>query len=165
MLHIHSLKDFLRFENGFSSISNLACYWSIVFFFAWATAFVFGEASQIMSFSLALFTNLQSRTTCLPHKDVGILLSVLSKDTTRKLAGLFSTIISLVLSAKLEGCEYHFLKSFGVTRLGEMNSRSIECEADALTTTLLRPVEAIATIMWDNRCNLMSLQMIPALFT
>ena len=30
--------------------------------------------------------------TCLPHKDGGIPLSALPKDTTRKLAGLFSTI-------------------------------------------------------------------------
>ena len=29
-------------------------------------------------------------TTCLPHKDGGIPLSVLPKDTTSKLAGLFS---------------------------------------------------------------------------
>ena len=30
--------------------------------------------------------------TCLPHKDGGVPLSVLSKDTTSKLAGLFSTL-------------------------------------------------------------------------
>ena len=32
---------------------------------------------------------------CLPHKDEGIPLSALPKDTTSKLAGLFSTIFFL----------------------------------------------------------------------
>ena len=55
-------------------------------------------------------------TICLPHKDEGISLSFLPKDTTRKLAGLFST---LSLSVKQKSCEYHFLKSFGMIRLGK----------------------------------------------
>ena len=32
------------------------------------------------------------RATCLPHKGVGVPLSALPKDTTSKLAGLFSTL-------------------------------------------------------------------------
>ena len=57
------------------------------------------------------------RATCLPHKGGGILLSALPKDTTSKLAGLFSPLSLLMLSAKQGSCEYHFLKSFGMTRL------------------------------------------------
>ena len=55
--------------------------------------------------------------TCLPHKDGGIPLSALPKDTTSKLAGLFYTLSLFMLSAKQGSCEYHFLKSFGMTRL------------------------------------------------
>ena len=58
-------------------------------------------------------------TTCLPHKDGDISFSVLLKDTTNKLAGLFSTLSLFVLSAKQGSCEYDFLKSFGMTRLGK----------------------------------------------
>ena len=46
--------------------------------------------------------------------------------------------VVFVRSAKQGSCENHFLNPFGMTRLGEMNPRSIECEADVLTTTLLR---------------------------
>ena len=35
-------------------------------------------------------------TTCLPHKDGGIPFSVLPEDTTRRLAGLFSTLYLFV---------------------------------------------------------------------
>ena len=62
--------------------------------------FFFGEASRIMSFSLALFASLQLNwatttvrllwpSTCLPHRDGGIPLNVLPEDTTKKLAGFF----------------------------------------------------------------------------
>ena len=57
------------------------------------------------------------RATCLPHKGGGIPLSALPKDTTSKLAGLFSTLSLFMLSAKQGSCEYHFLKFFGITRL------------------------------------------------
>ena len=57
------------------------------------------------------------RATCLPHKGGGVPLSALPKDTTSKLAGLFSTLFLYMLSAKQGSCEYHFLKSFGMTRL------------------------------------------------
>ena len=57
------------------------------------------------------------RAICLPHKGRGIPLSALPKDTTSKLAGLFSTLSFFMLSAKQGSCEYHFLKSFGMTRL------------------------------------------------
>ena len=42
---------------------------------------------------------------------------------------------SFVLCAKQGSCEYHFFKSFGMTRLGKMNPRFTDCEADAPTTT------------------------------
>ena len=59
----------------------------------WERSFFFAEASQIMSFLLILFTSfkldwaatickLLGLVTCLPHKDGGILLIVLPKDTT-----------------------------------------------------------------------------------
>ena len=57
------------------------------------------------------------RATCLPHKGRGVPLSALPKDTTSKLAGLFSTLSLFMLSTKQGSCEYHFLKSFGMTRL------------------------------------------------
>ena len=57
------------------------------------------------------------RATCLPHKGGGVPLNALPKHTTRKLAGLFSTLFLFMLSAKQGSCEYHFLKSFGMTRL------------------------------------------------
>ena len=55
--------------------------------------------------------------TCLSHKGGGVPLSALPKDTTSKLAGLFSTQFLFKLSAKQESCEYPFLKSFGMIRL------------------------------------------------
>ena len=66
-----------------------------------------------MSFSLALFISLQldgAITTgrllgpaiCMPNKDGGISSSVLPKDTTNKLAGLFSTL-SLFYSERQTG--------------------------------------------------------------
>ena len=39
--------------------------------------------------------------------------------------------------AKQRSCEYHFLKSFVMTQLGEMNLRSTDCQANALTITPL----------------------------
>ena len=91
--------------------------------------FFVGDASQIANFSSALFGGLQldwasttcgrlAPSTCLPHKGGGMPLNALPKDTTSKLAGLFFTIITFVLSAKLVSSEYYFLKSFGMTRLG-----------------------------------------------
>ena len=55
--------------------------------------------------------------TCWRRKDSGIPLRVLPKDTTSKLAGLFSTLSFFMLSTKQESFEYHFLKYFGMTRL------------------------------------------------
>ena len=89
-----------------------------------------GEAFQIISISLAFFACFQvdwaiasgrllGPVVCLPHKDGGISLSVLPKDTTSKLAGLLSTTIGSVLSAKQGSSEFYFLKSFGMTRLGK----------------------------------------------
>ena len=51
----------------------------------------------------------------LPHEDGGISSSLLSKDKTSK----FSPHHPNVLSAKQRSCKYHFLKSFGITRLEE----------------------------------------------
>ena len=57
------------------------------------------------------------------------------KNTTSELAGLFSTTSPKCQAPKQGSCEYHFLKSFGLTRHGDLNPRSTDCEADALTTT------------------------------
>ena len=54
-------------------------------------------------------------TTGLPHKDGGIPLSVLPKDTSK----LVLNTILILLSAKQISCEYHFLKVFCLTRLGK----------------------------------------------
>ena len=54
-------------------------------------------------------------------------------------------IIPIVLSANQGSCKYYFLKSFGMTRLGEMNPKTTDCEADALTTTPSDPVLMILT--------------------
>ena len=59
------------------------------------------------------------QATCLSHNGGSIALSALHKDITSKLAGLFSTLFLFMLSAKQGSCEYHFLKSFGMTRLEE----------------------------------------------
>ena len=80
---------------------------------------------------LILVTNgerLFGSTACLPHKNVGISLSALPKDTTRKLAGLFSTPPFRVERQRRS------LTSFGIT----MNPRSTDSEADAPTTAPLR---------------------------
>ena len=53
--------------------------------------------------------------TCLPHKGGGVPLSALPKDTTSKVIGLSFTLFLVMLSAKQGSCEYHFLKSFGMT--------------------------------------------------
>ena len=53
---------------------------------------------------------------------------------TSKLASLFSSLSLFVLSTKQGSCEYHFIKSFSMTQLEEMNPRSTDCKADALTT-------------------------------
>ena len=57
-----------------------------------------------------------SLATCLLHEGGGVPLSALPKDTTSELASLFSTQ-SYLLSAMQGSCEYHFLKSFGMTPL------------------------------------------------
>ena len=54
----------------------------------------------------------------MPQKCGGVLLSALPKDTASKLAGLFSTLSLYYAERQAESCEYHFLKSFGMTRLG-----------------------------------------------
>ena len=81
--------------------------------------FHFGEASQIINFSLALVASLQldwatsmgrllGPFTCLTHKDGDIPFGVLAKDTTSNLAGLFSTLSVLCYAPSKESCEYHF---------------------------------------------------------
>ena len=58
---------------------------------------------RMVGFSLALL-----------HKDRGLPLWVLPKDTKSELGGLFFTTITFVLSAKQGSLGYHFLKSFGI---------------------------------------------------
>ena len=45
---------------------------------------------------------------CPPRQDGGIPLSALPNGTTSKLAGLFSTLVPLMLSVKQGSCEYQF---------------------------------------------------------
>ena len=57
------------------------------------TALALTLSLQVFSCTGATTTvRLLGHTTCLPHKDKGIPLSVLPKNTTSKLAGLFSTL-------------------------------------------------------------------------
>ena len=55
---------------------------------------------------------------CLPHKGGGVLLSALPKDTTSKLAALFSTISPKCRAPSREAVDTIFLKSFGMIRQG-----------------------------------------------
>ena len=57
--------------------------------------------------------------TCLPHKGGGVPLSALPKDTQASLPACSPHYPFFMLSAKQGSCEYHFLKSFGMTRLRE----------------------------------------------
>ena len=59
-------------------------------------------------------------TTGLSHKDGGIPLNALPKDITSKLAGLFSSL-SLCAERQAGKLSIPFLKSFGMTRLDELN--------------------------------------------
>ena len=55
--------------------------------------------------------------TCLPRKDGNLPLSALPRTQPSLLA--CSPHYPYVMSAKQGSCEYHFLKYFGMTRLGE----------------------------------------------
>ena len=69
--------------------------------------------------------------TCLPHKGGGVSLSVLPKDTTRELAGLFSTTFPKCRAGKLW---IPFFKVVWYDSTRGLNPRSTDCEADALIT-------------------------------
>ena len=73
--------------------------------------------------------------TCLLHKGGAVPLSALPKDTTSELAGLFSTTFPKCQAGKLR---MPFLKVFWYDSTREMNPRSTDYKADALTTTPLR---------------------------
>ena len=72
--------------------------------------------------------------TCLPHKGGGVPLSALSKVTTSKLAGLFSTF-SPKCRAPSRKLRMPFFKVFWYDSTRGLNPRSTDCEADAPTTT------------------------------
>ena len=72
--------------------------------------------------------------TCLSYKGGGIPLSALPKDTTRKLSGLFSTTSLKCRALSREAADTIF-KVFWYDATRGLNSRSTDCEADALTTT------------------------------
>ena len=56
--------------------------------------------------------------TCLPHRDGGV--KCLVQGHNKQACWLIlQTIPYFMLSAKQESCEYHFLKSFGMTGLGK----------------------------------------------
>ena len=77
--------------------------------------------------------------TCLPHKGRGVLLSALSKDTTSEVAGSFSTT-SLNAEHQTGKLQIPFLKVFWYDSTREINPRSTDCKADALTTTPTRHI-------------------------
>ena len=84
--------------------------------------------------------------TCLPHKDGDIPLSALAKDTTSELAGLFSTTSPKCRATSRKDVDsifYSLLKNKGIKSRRRLNTRSIGCEADALTTTPLRRFSVI----------------------
>ena len=82
---------------------------------------MFEEASQTMNFSFALFVSLQldwatttgrllGPATYLSHKDEGIPFSVFLRGRDKQACWLVLHTIPYVLSAKLEGCKYHFYR-------------------------------------------------------
>ena len=84
--------------------------------------------------------------TCLPHKDGDIPLSALAKDTTSELAGLFSTTSPKCRATSRKDVDsifYSLLKNKGIKSRRRLNTRSIGCEANALTTTPLRRFSVI----------------------
>ena len=85
-------------------------------------------------------------TICLPHKDGDIPLSALPKDTTSELAGLFSTLSLMCWAPSREAVNTIF-KVFWYDSTREMNPRSTDCEADALTTT---PSRRLQEDPWHN---------------
>ena len=67
----------------------------------------------------ALVWKLPFPVTCLPHKDGGVPLSALPKNTISELAGLFSTTSHKWRAPTREAIDTIFKKSFGKTRQGE----------------------------------------------
>ena len=72
--------------------------------------------------------------TCLPHRDGGVPLIVLPKDTTSNLAGFFSTLFLLYAKGQAEKPCIPFFEDFCYDSTQRMNPGYIDCEADALTT-------------------------------
>ena len=66
-----------------------------------------------------------------PHEDP---VKCLTQEHNKQACRLDLHTIPIVLSAKQGSCEYHFLKSFGMTRVGEMNPRSTDCSVIAPVT-------------------------------
>ena len=81
--------------------------------------------------------------TCLPHKGGGVQLSVLPKDTTSKLAGLFSTT-SPKCRAPSRKLWIPFFLIFWYDSTRGMNPKSKDCEADALTSSSSRWLKLLA---------------------
>ena len=89
--------------------------------------------------------------TCMPHKDGGVPLSVLHKDTTSKHAGLFSTLLTFFYAERQARKQWiPFFKVFCYYSTRGMNARSTECEADASTTTPSRRLNISSRIYTHN---------------
>ena len=116
--------------------SNLSkVYKNILYIYIGHTALALKLGLQVFSYTGATTTGrLLGPTICLPHKDGGVPLSALPKDTTRKLASLFSTL-SLFAERQAGKLWIPFFKVFWYDSTWEMNPRSTDCEVDALTTT------------------------------
>ena len=76
---------------------------------------------------------------CLLHKDGGVPLSALPKDTTSKLVGLFSTTCPKYRAPSRVAVNTIF-KVFWYDSTRRMNSRSADRKADALATTPSRRI-------------------------
>ena len=72
--------------------------------------------------------------TCLPHKGGGVPLSALPKDTTSKLAGLFSTLSLFYAERQAGKLWIPVFKVFWYDSTWGMNPRSTDYNVDALTT-------------------------------
>ena len=85
----------------------------------------------------------------------------LAQGHNKKNCALILNTIPFVLSAEKASCEYHFLKSIGISRR-EMNPRSTYCDADDLATApsshylsalLLKSISATEKIKFFNEMN------------
>ena len=84
--------------------------------------------------------------TCLPHRDGDIPLNDLPRNTTKKLAGMFSTLSLFYAKRQAGKLSIPFFKVFWYDSTKGMYPKSTDCKADALTTTRSRREFALANL-------------------